>query len=566
MEIGQTSLEALNDSEALVLPLERAANGRLTSACKEKLLSRLQSFFRRTPFQPRPRVICALSARGVSLRRLSLPSAGHENLRQLLLLQVEHEFPIPPDELAWGYRPLASGAQGSSSAPTDASSRAAAQQQQFLIAAVKKEAVEEYSDLLAKSGVTPVFTLAALARGNLCSLSAGQYALLDIGVDCSELLCFEDGAPGAIRVLAWGSEDVTRALQERLGVSRDEAEKLWLSPGQAAPNARERDARIRDAADAALNSLAAMLNGHQFGRKIFLTGRTARCQEIVAALGQRLGVAVESVPADSTQAEVRSAAVLGLQRTTSNGAQTPLLVLQVKPTNGGASVARPASWKWVALASALVIGLLVLPYAEALLFKPHLARELAALKAGRGRLAVIDRELGFLQYLKQNQPPCLDTLFLLAKAAPQGAKLDSISMNRRGDLSWRGTMKDSQQVTDFRSKLIASGFFSGVTVDEQTPSPDRQKVTVRMTAQWMPFNVRQALAIGPTPQEIEKAKTAPKELTMGGAGGGAPFPMGAPGMEGAPPPPGRPIGGAPSRPTRTTKIGGPNPPAPPTGQ
>jgi Tfp pilus assembly PilM family ATPase len=131
-------------------------------------------------------------------------------VRQLLLLQVEHEFPISPEELAWGYRPLSSGSQSSSSAP---SSQIAAQQQ-FLIAAVKKEAVEDYSDLLTKSGVTPVLTLAALVRGNLCPQPAGGHALLDIGADCSELLYCEDEAPGALRVLAWGGEDIARTIQE----------------------------------------------------------------------------------------------------------------------------------------------------------------------------------------------------------------------------------------------------------------------------------------------------------------------------------------------------------------
>ena len=131
-------------------------------------------------------------------------------------------------------------------------------------------------------------------------------------------------------------------------------------------------------------------------------------------------------------------------------------------------------------------------------------------------MTTIDRELDFLRYLKQSQPPYLDALFVLAKAAPQGARFDSLSMNRRGDLSLRGSMKDSQQVVGFRSKLIDSGFFANVAVEEQTPTPDRQKLTVRISAQWKPAGERASLAIGPTAEEIEKAKTRPKQ-TPGGA-------------------------------------------------
>jgi hypothetical protein len=57
---------------------------------------------------------------------------------------------------------------------------------------------------------------------------------------------------------------------------------------------------------------------------------------------------------------------------------------------------------------------------------------------------------------------------------------------------------------DFRAKLIASGFFADITVDEQTPVPNQQKVSVRMTAQWKSAEARAALKIGPSPEEIEK--------------------------------------------------------------
>jgi hypothetical protein len=145
---------------------------------------------------------------------------------------------------------------------------------------------------------------------------------------------------------------------------------------------------------------------------------------------------------------------------------------------------------------------------------------------------LIDRELGFLDTLKSNQPPYLDALFILAKSAPQGSKMDSLTMNRRGEVSLRGSMRDSSQVIDFRSKLVASGFFANVTVEEQTPTPDRQKVTLRISALWKPAAERAQLAIGPTADEIEKAKTKVRD-TPGGAPPGMDFPPGMPmgGME-----------------------------------
>jgi hypothetical protein len=179
--------------------------------------------------------------------------------------------------------------------------------------------------------------------------------------------------------------------------------------------------------------------------------------------------------------------------------------------------------KWAALAVLLALACLSFPYAEAVFLKARLARRLTALKADKGRLATIDRELGFLQFLKLSAPPYLDALYLLSKSAPPGTRIDSFSLNRRGDLSLRGSLKDGTQVADFRSKLIDSGFFATVVVEEQTPTPDRQKVNVRITTQLKPATDRESLAIGPTAAELAKPKPASSEMSPG-----------------APPTPGRP--------------------------
>jgi hypothetical protein len=162
--------------------------------------------------------------------------------------------------------------------------------------------------------------------------------------------------------------------------------------------------------------------------------------------------------------------------------------------------------KWATRAVLLAAVVLLLPFAEALLLKPHLAKKVSTFKTAAARLTVIDRELDFLQYLKQNQPPYLDALYVFSKSAPSGSRFDTLSMNSHGEVSLRGSFRDGQQVGDFRSKLIASGFFANVTAEEQTPTPDRQKVNVRISAQEKPATQLQSLAIGPTTEEIAKVK------------------------------------------------------------
>jgi type IV pilus assembly protein PilM len=522
LEIGQASLKALRGEAGLEVPLERLPNGRLSDACKSKVALSLQSFLKKEIWQPRLRAFCAIGARGVSLRRLSLPASAKESVRKLLLLQIESDFPLPPESLAWGYRPVrnSSGSNG---------------KQEFLVVAVKKEVVEEYSEILSGCGVAPVFTLAGMARASLRPQAQGPSAMLDIGRHYSELMSFDEGVPTAARILAWGGESITAAIADRLGITRDEAEKLKLEWAQGTLPDAATELKLQAALNAAEDSFTTAINGHWSGRTILLTGKSARLKGLPSELARRLGVGVQCEPLEPADGEGRSAAIVGLKTADESGQECPPLVIQLTPSNGTASFARRLPLKWAAVAVALILASLALPYVEALLLKSRVSRKLAAIQADKARLGTIDRELEFLRYLKENQPPYLDALFIMSKAAPQGARFDSLSMNRRGDLSLKGTMKNSQEVTGFRSKLIDSGFFANVAFEEQTPTPDRQKVTVRMTAQWKPLSARAALAIGPTAEEIEKAKNRPKDAP------GAQFPGMGPGF-----PPGMPMpGGAP---------------------
>ena len=161
IEISHGWLKALRENDGLDVPLERSANGQLTAACKEKLALSLHKFLQRKSWQPRVRALCAIGANGVSLRRMALPAAAREEFPKLLRLQIETEFPLSPDELAWGYRTL--GHVAANGAPAS---------QELLVAAVKKDRVEEYAGVLFAAGLNPVFTPAAMARSYLVPATA----------------------------------------------------------------------------------------------------------------------------------------------------------------------------------------------------------------------------------------------------------------------------------------------------------------------------------------------------------------------------------------------------------
>jgi hypothetical protein len=531
IDIGQSSLQAVNGDDAFAFPIDRGENGRLTDLCRERLTLSLRGFLSKKGRTTNRSAFCAIGARGVSIRRLSLPASSEEELRRVLRLQIESEFPLAPDELAWGRRPIG---------PPKAPVNGAPARQEVLVLAVKKEVLEEYAGILAACGIVPSFTLAALARAELHPPPSGSCAVLDIGRTHSELMSFDNGVPVSIRILAWGGETITRSIQERLAVSHDEAEKLKMALDQPGAAFGPQGPMLQTATEAALAMLAASLKPASLGGKLCLTGKSASDPRMAPLLAGVLGGVVACESLEQPAGTGPSAAIAGLKKSTGRNSASPPLILALNGGHAAARLGRPAVWKWAAAAALLALSALFFPYAEAIVLKPFLERKLAALEADRGRLAMIDQELDFLKFLKQNQPPYLDAIYLLARSAPQGTRMEELSLGRHREISIRLKMANAQQVSDFRSKLIDSGWFANVMVEEQAPSPDR-RFAVRMTAELKPGESRKPIAAEPPGKKTDGSSPGggeaafnvppPEPMIMP-----APQPVGMP-AEAAPAPP-----------------------------
>src|ERR1019366_1133338 len=265
VEIGQSRLKALHENSGVELALERQPDGRLTAPCKEKTVAAFKDFLKAKGWQPRARAFCAIGSRGVSLRRLSLPAGVKEEFHQRLLLQIAGEFSLPPDELAWGCQQLGGSKLNGAMA-----------KQELLVAAVKKAVVADYREILRACGTEPVFTLAALARRNLCAESLHDFAMLDIGNSQSELAVFEKGVPTNSRIVFWGGEN-TSSL-----------------------------------AEAKLDTLAQAIKGSLTGTKLFVSGSKIS-EDFATRLDKALGTGWQCERLEATPGEGRSAAIAGLK-------------------------------------------------------------------------------------------------------------------------------------------------------------------------------------------------------------------------------------------------------------
>jgi hypothetical protein len=324
------------------------------------------------------------------------------------------------------------------------------------VVAIRRETIEDYDGLLSAAGLAPEFTVAAFARNLLCPAPDGLQAVLEIGRNYCELALFERGVSVGLKILPLPGDLAGSVLKNA------PAKTIYVS------------------GTAAQNEVFEKLSAHADCRRL----------EIAAGAGS-------------------SAATLGLKK--SVALEIPLLPLRSKPGPAKTKFNLPQldfseaeSRRWLLRGAALLVLLLVFPFAEALLLKPLLARKLDTLTREKQEfVSLAEPEMQFLESLKQSQPPYLDALYVFSKAAPPGLHLDSLTMDQHGDIQVRATMQSADQVMDFRSKLIASGFFANITVEEQ--SPNQQKVSVRMTAQWKSAGLRPAVKIDPSPDEVGKS-------------------------------------------------------------
>lgn len=474
MEIGDAIWTVAAGERVLEIAFERQANGRMTDAGRAEVSTRLRKFVTEGGGTDAPRTLCAIGARGVSLRRIQLPPSRPEDFDKVLALQIEREFPLPPAQLAWGHLRIAgaAGADGGS---------------QLVIAAVKKEAVEEYAELVTAVGLNPLFTPGIFVVGGIAAGTSGEVAVLNVGRFGTELAIFENETPTAIRVLPWGTEQLQGALTERLGHDGQTAQ-AWLNRlirGELVP--ADWPPEVQAAIQSATENLASLLQRGPSVRRICLAGDVARIIGFDRQLNHALGDAFhcETLPAGREHSP--GGTLAALRKLATSRGMGRLLELRIGGSHAVIRpIVQPVTRKWIAIAAALAVGFCVLRYAGPLLRKPALERKLAAATAARAALPPIDRELDFLRAVEKNQPAYLSGLAVLADATPRGTRLEALSLNGRGEFTFAATLQNPQHANELRTKLIDSGIFTSAVLEEQTPTPDQRGVKIRLRARWNP--------------------------------------------------------------------------------
>ena len=476
-ELRANSFHAWAEGAGWEMPLTRGPDGRLNADCTEAIVDGLRRLLGSSSWISQSRIICAIPARGLILRAVSLPPTPAADIPRILQLHLEAEFPLPPESLTWGWLPsLTTQSMGVEEPPP------------IMVGAVRKDATDELAAVLSRVTSQIVFTPGLLARAALVPADTMPFAVLDVGPTHSELLCWHPAKPPSIRVLAWGE-------------SSENDNNPSLTSSRPSPQSTTAPAPLNQIPDVPL----------------FISGPAKTVHWAINRLSPFRSTYGRPVPLTDPEEPGLTAAMEGIRRiqnsspsSGTSGAERSTLLLEMHrepvrtvPVRSGRIPQRPA-----AMAAALLLAVLLAPYLEALLLQPALARRLTALKSESEQLAVIDRELSFLQFLEQNQSPHVDAVYVVANAIPQGSRIETMNLSRQGEVSLTGWLRDPSQLGEFRLKLINSGFFSTVVVEDQSPTPDRQRINFRITARWKDATERAALKLSPvTPDSVQAKST-----------------------------------------------------------
>ena len=468
LELGESAWLAESDGQFVELPVVRQTNGRLTEESRQRVQNRLKELLAAAGIATGTTALCAIGARGVSLRRMQLPPARAEEFEKVLSLQIEREFPLPPAQLAFGSQRIADGAVGASD---------------VAVAAVKRELIEDALAVLGGLGLNSRFTLGVFALGVAAGGSA-TVTVLDVGRSCSELAIFENGVPTAVRVLPWGTDHLGGALPQQAGERSADADSLErLLRGELVPN--DWPPALAGAIRNAVAELAAHVQRASSGRRLLVAGALAQVSGLPEELSRALGDGIRCEPLATGRDLFPTPTIAALRRIDSRGERGRLLELRPGGSRSEVEiVAPPASRRWLAIAAALAVAFVGLRYAGPLVRKPALERKLAEAAAARAELPPVDQELDFLRAVAKSQPAYLNALTVLADATPRGARLESLTLNGRGELTFAATLQSPQQGNELRSKLLDSGLFSSAVIEEQSPTPDQRQAKIRLSGRW----------------------------------------------------------------------------------
>lgn len=262
---------------------------------EEDLTSQIKDLFTRANCKRR-KIVTSLSGHSVIIKKVTFPSMDPSELRELIRDEATKYLPFDNmDDVNFDFQILGENDFN----PT---------QIDVLLIAVKKDIIEAFVDAIERPGFAvsivdvDTFALQTMLEENYDFNEDDSVAIINIGASITNINVIREGATVFNRDVILGGNMVTEALQAKLGVTFEEAEKVKIAGppagGEAAATFKE------DLLTLTEPILAEIERSFDFFRstvgvgdlkQVFLSGGCAKIPGFAEDISQRIGIRTEIV-------------------------------------------------------------------------------------------------------------------------------------------------------------------------------------------------------------------------------------------------------------------------------
>lgn len=258
------------------------------------------------------RVVLGMGNQRVLARDLTVPAMTPQQIRESLPFQVQDLLPVPVANAILDFYPVSQGT--SDSGPVIHG---------LLIAALKEVVLANEASTRVAGVETVAVDLIPFALTRLLSNTTARetVAFIDVGATTMAVSIATAGSPEFVRLIPAGGDDITRALMERAGLTRDQAEQAKRALGIPLSGVQPQYQAAADAivteSGQLLTSLRNTINYFASSRprqvsRVVLTGGGAQLAGFSKALGEMTGLPIDIAdPAKDPRMTVALALAMG---------------------------------------------------------------------------------------------------------------------------------------------------------------------------------------------------------------------------------------------------------------
>ncbi|UCG12292.1 MAG: type IV pilus assembly protein PilM [Deltaproteobacteria bacterium] len=166
-------------------------------------------------------VATSIAGWSVIIKKVDLPQMNEDELAANIKVEAEQYIPFNVEDVNIDFQIL-----GSSPEKMD--------RMEVMLVAAKKEVIDDYTNLLKKSGLSPqvidvdFFALENAYEANYPVTESGGVALVDIGANKMNINVLKNGVSMFNRDASIGGAQITEDIQQRFGLEYEDAEKVKL--------------------------------------------------------------------------------------------------------------------------------------------------------------------------------------------------------------------------------------------------------------------------------------------------------------------------------------------------